>query len=95
MKPYKPHASDLLQSYKLDSLDNSKNLNILSKANVVTNIFANIPVTNILNQENQDYYYQRDQQYIGCKYDCSLEQVTIELVPNIILETRSRFVSIG
>ena len=46
----------------------------------------NTPDTDFLSQENQDYYNQRDQQYIACKYDGGLERVTIELVPNIILE---------
>ena len=38
----------------------------------------NTPTTDILSQENQDYYNQGDQQYIACKYDCGLEQVTLE-----------------
>ena len=86
MTPYKPYAYDSSQNYELDSLDNFKDLNILSMANNVANKVANTPATNILNQENQDYYSRLDQQYIGCKYDGGLEQVTIELVPDIILE---------
>ena len=82
MIPYKPHSYDLPQNYELHFLDNSNALNKLSKANNV----ANTPATNIFNQENQDYYNQQDQQYIGCKCDGGLEQVTIKLVPNIIIE---------
>ena len=52
MTPYKPHAYDLPQSYELDSLDNSKDLNILSKPKNVTNKVANTSATNILNKEN-------------------------------------------
>ena len=47
---------------------------------------ANTINTNIINQEHQDDYHQRNQQYIGCKYNSGLEQVTLEVVPNIILE---------
>ena len=32
----------------------------------------------------QEYYNRRDQQIIACKYDGGLEQVTIELIPDII-----------
>ena len=39
-----------------------------------------------MKQENQDYYNWRDQQYIGDKYNDGLEQVIIELIPDIILE---------
>ena len=86
MIPYKPHSYDLPQNYELHFLDNSNALNKLSKANNVTNNAANTPAINILNQENQDYYNQQDPQYIGWKYNGGLEQVTIELVPDIILE---------
>ena len=61
-------------------------MNILLKTNNITNNVGDTPATNILNQENQDYYNRRDQQYIGRKYDGGLERVTIELVPVIILE---------
>ena len=54
--------------------------------NDITNNVMNIPATNVLNQENQDYYNLRDQQYIAYKYESGLEWVTFELVPNIILE---------
>ena len=38
-------------------------------------------------KENQQYHSQLDQQYIGCKNNGGLEQVTIELmVPSIILK---------
>ena len=54
--------------------------------NNATNNGANTIETNITNPEHQDYYNQRDQQYIGCKYNSSLEKVTLELVSDIILE---------
>ena len=56
------------------------------KGKYATNNRENTTETNITNQEHQDYYNWRDQQYIGCKYNGGLEQVTLELVPNIILE---------
>ena len=86
MTLYEPQAGDLPQNYKLDSLNNFKDLNILSKTDDVTNNVPNTPAIDILNQENQDYYNRPDQQYIGRKYDGGLELVTMELVPNIILE---------
>ena len=86
MTPYKPHTCDLPQNYELDLLNNFKGLNILSKANDVTNNIANIPATDILNQEIKTTTINLDQQYIGCRYNGSLEQLIIELVPSIILE---------
>ena len=86
MTPYKPHIYDLPQNYELDSLDNFKDLKILSKVDDVTNNVTNTPDTKVLNQETQDYYNCRDQQYICRKHDGSFEQVTIELVADIILE---------
>ena len=55
---------------------------MLSKTNNVTHTTG----INLLSQKNQDYYNRRDQQYIACKYDSGIEQITLELVPNIILE---------
>ena len=52
----------------------------------ITNNFKNISATDVFNQENQDCYNQQDQQYIVCKLDGGLEQVTLKLVANIILE---------
>ena len=86
MTSYKPHADDLPKNYELDFMDNFKDWNILSNANDDTNNIANTSAIDILNQENQDYYNQLDRQYIGWKYDGGLEIVTIELVPDIILE---------
>ena len=34
----------------------------------------------------QEYYNWRDQQHIACKHNGGLEQVTTELVPDIVLE---------
>ena len=67
-------------------MDNFKDWNILPKTNDVTNNVANTPAIDILNQEHQNYYNWRIQLYIGCKYNGSLEQIIIELVPDIILE---------
>ena len=51
-----------------------------------TNSVANIAEVTIVNQEHQNYYDCRDQQYISCKYNGGLEQATLELAPIIILE---------
>ena len=89
---YKPHIDDLSQICDLDSLDKFNDWTILSKGNNVTNKGANTPVTDIVNQEHQDYCNRQDQQYIGHKYDSGLEQIILELVPNIILkEEEDRF----
>ena len=82
MAPNKPQTYDLLQNYQLDSPNKFKDLNILPKTNNVTHATG----TDLLSQENQDYYNWRDQQYIACKYDVVLEQVTLEFVLNIFLE---------
>ena len=82
MTANKPQKYNLPKNYQLDSLDKFKDSNILSKTNNVTCTTG----TNLTSQENQDYYNQRDQKYIAYKYDIGLEQVTLELVPNIILE---------
>ena len=74
MTSYKPHKDNLSQNYDLDFLNNFNYLNILSKMNNATNNRANTTYTNIVNQEHQDYYNQRDQQYIGYKYNGSLER---------------------
>ena len=70
------------------------------KANDVTNNVANTAAIDNLNQEHQDYYDRWDQQsipqYIGCKYNGDLELITLELVPDIILEEEEeRFSSMG
>ena len=36
----------------------------------------------------QEYYNRRDQQFIARKYEGGVEQVSIELVPDIILEEK-------
>ena len=54
--------------------------------NDATNSGENTTETNIVNPEHQNYYNWQDQQYIGRKYNGGLEQVTLELVPDIILE---------
>ena len=65
-------------------------MNILSKTDNVTNNVTNISTTNILSQENQEYYNRWDQQYIARKYNGGLELVTLELVPVIILEEEEK-----
>ena len=40
------------------------------------------------NQEHQNYYDWREQKYIACKYNSDLEQVTLELAPDIIIEEK-------
>ena len=64
MTSYKPHTDDLPLTYKLDFLDNLEDLNILLKANNVTNNVVNTSAIDHLNQEQQDYYNQWDQQSI-------------------------------
>ena len=55
---------------------------MLSKTNNVTHTKS----MDLLSQKNQDYCNRRDQQFIARKCDGGIEKVTIELVPNIILE---------
>jgi len=43
----------------------------------------------------QGYYNQSDQQFIARKYDGGLERVTIDLVPDIILEEEDVFARSG
>ena len=82
--PNEPQTFDLAQNYQLDSLNKSKDSNILSQTNNV----ARTKGIDLLSQENRHYYNQCDQQFIACKYNCVLEQVTIELVLAIILEEK-------
>ena len=53
MTPYEPHTCDSPQNYELDSMYNSKDLNILLKGNDVTNDVADAPTTNILNKKTK------------------------------------------
>ena len=86
MKSYKLHTDYLPQNYEFDFLYNFKDWNILLKIENVTNNGANTLAVDILNQDHQDYYSWWDQQYIGCRYDGGIEQITKEMVLNIILE---------
>ena len=52
----------------------------------ITNNVTNTTDNEVLDQENQDYYNQSKQQYFACKHDNGLEQVTLELATDIILE---------
>ena len=60
------------------------------KMDNVTNNVKNTQAINVLNQEIQDCYNQRDQKYIGCKYDGDLKQISLELVPDIINEEEEK-----
>ena len=73
MTSYKPHPDNPPWNYELNPMDKFKDWNKLSKANDVTNNVAKTPAINNFNQENQDYYNQQDQQYIGCRYNGGLE----------------------
>ena len=86
MTSYKSGKDDLSQNYDLDFLDNNNDWNLLSKVNNVTNNVTNITGTNIVNQEYQDYYDWQNEQYIDLKYNGGLEQITLKLVPNIIID---------
>ena len=77
-----PQAYGLPKNYQWDSPNKFKYLNISLKTNNV----VHTPGINFLSHENQVFYNRRDQQYIACKYDGGLEQVTLELVPTIILD---------
>ena len=84
-----PKSHDLSHNYQLDSLKKSKYSNILSNilsTNVITNNVTNTTDNKVLDQESQDYYNQSNQQYIARKLDNGLEQVTLELATDIILE---------
>ena len=47
---------------------------------------ANIAGAHFANQEHQNYYDRQEQHYISLKYNGGLEQVTLELAPDIIVE---------
>ena len=52
--PNKPPAYDSPRNNQLDSPNNFKDLDILSKTDNITNNVLNIPAIDVLNQENQD-----------------------------------------
>ena len=83
----KPQVYGSAQNYQLDSSNKSKDSNILLKTNNVTHTKG----IDLLSQKNQDYYNQRDQQFIACKYNGGVEQVIIGLVPDSILEEEDSF----
>ena len=99
--PNVPQVCDSAQKCQLDPLDKSKDPNMLSKTNNVTYAkdidFLSQQSQDYYNQHDQQfisrkhdggrgYYNQSDQQLFARKHKGGLEQVTIELVPNIILE---------
>ena len=57
-------------------------MRILSKTDNITNTSA----IDFWSQENQNHYNQQNKQYTVCKYHGGLEHVTLELIPDIILE---------
>ena len=52
----------------------------------ITNNVTNTTGNEVLDQENQDYSNWSNQQYIACKHDNGVEQVTLGLATDIILE---------
>jgi len=84
-----PKSHDLSRNYQLDSSKKSKYSNTLSNillTNKITNNVTNTTDNEVLDQENQDYYNQNNQQYIASKHNNGLEQVTLELATDFILE---------
>ena len=101
---------DLAQKCQLDLSDKFKDSNMLSKTNNTTHtkdIYLlsqeNQDYYNLHDQQfiarkhggGQEYYNQSGQQFIARKHDGGLEQVTIELVPDIILEEGKTFFTSG
>ena len=78
-------------NYQLSSPNKFKGLDILLKTNNLTHTTG----TYFLSQENQEYYNYLDQQYIACKYNGGLEQVTLGLVPHVILEEEEEITPVG
>ena len=81
-----PHKDDLSRYYEPNFLDNYYDEKISENIIDTTNSGENIAETNFANQEHQNYYDGREQQYVSQKYNGSLEQVTLKVAPNIILE---------
>ena len=79
-----PCKDDLSPYYEPDFLDHNWNKSPNSIDTV--NSGANIAGAHFANQEHQNYYDQQGQQYIASKYNGGIEQVTLELAVNIILE---------
>ena len=75
---YLPHKDDLSIYDWLDFLDSYHNWKKLPNTIDTTNSAENIAGTHVANQEHQNYYDWRDQQYIARKYNRGLEQVTLE-----------------
>ena len=86
MAAHVPHKDDLLWYFEPDFLDSyqdwNKSLNVVDTINSGENITG----AHSANQEHQNYYNGQIQQYVACKYNSGLEQVTSKLVPNIIIE---------
>ena len=77
MTTYKPHKDNLSRNYDLDFLDNFHNWNESPIVTDTANSGADTAEATIANQEHKKYYDWRDQQYIACKYNGGLEQVTL------------------
>ena len=96
-----PQVCDWAQKYQLDSLDKFKGSSMLLRSLNVTHT-KYIDLSSQENQDyynqhtqqsithkydcGQEYYNGSDQQFITLKNNGGLERVTIESVPNIILE---------
>mmetsp|Transcript_51472 Transcript_51472/g.52449 ORF Transcript_51472/g.52449 Transcript_51472/m.52449 type:complete len:157 (+) Transcript_51472:402-872(+) len=78
---YKPHEDDLFDFHDWNESPNLTD---------TTNSGANTAESNIANQEHQNYYDQQDQQYVACTNNGGLEQVTLELIPDIFLEEEEK-----
>ena len=71
---------------KTNNVTHAKDIDLLSQQN--QDYYNQHDQRFITHKHNggQGYYNQNDQQFIARKQDSGLERVTIELVPNIILE---------
>ena len=81
-----PHKDDLSWYDGTDFLDNYHDWNESPNTIDTVNSAENITGVHVTNQEHQNYYDRQDQQYIACKYNGDLEQVALELAPDIIVE---------
>ena len=69
-------------------MDNYHHLNKSPNVTDTTNSWANIVGANFANQEDKNYDDWQEQQFVACKYNGGLGQVTLELAPNIIVEEK-------
>ena len=81
-----PRKDDSSRYYELDFLDSYHSWNKSPNAIDTVKSGPNTAGAHFANQEHQNYYDQQDQQYITPKYNSGLEQVTLELAIDIIIE---------